>query len=99
MKDIKPVGSGQADHYQSVIVIDGGKKLLVKGSQGLTLLDAEKVRQGASVVLGIIPASEGSTRHLGMAVLSADKKTLFVEVESGLAIVDLERLPLEPLKN
>lgn len=33
-----------------------------------------------------------------MSVVTADGKTLLAEVESGLEIVDLERLPIEPLK-
>jgi len=83
---------------KSVSVIDGGKKVVVKGSKDLTVIDATRIKEGADAILGTIPANEGSTQFLWYSPVTADGKTLIVEVESGLEIIDLERVPLEPVK-
>jgi hypothetical protein len=81
-----------------VEMIDEGRRVVVKGLRNLTVIDAEGVVKGAEAILGTIPAAAGSAEWRSFAVVTADGKTLIVEVESGLAIIDLERLPLEPAR-
>jgi DNA-binding beta-propeller fold protein YncE len=94
-----------------VILIDGGKKIVVANSNGyeyagiearstnkdtLSVIDAGTVTKGSASVLGIIPAGT-SPRMLSV---TADGRTLLVANLNSLDIelIDLDQLPLQAVK-
>lgn len=97
-----PVGAAPV----GVAVIDDGKKVVVTNSnkyaggsddkQDLMVVDTARVAAGASAVLGTIPAG-AFPRQLH---LTADGRTLLLtNFASGtLQIIDLGRLPMQPVK-
>jgi len=88
------IGNVPVKGSKGLALVDNGRKLIVKSAQQLTVIDAGKIREREGAILGTIPSDEGSAQHLGMAIASPDGKTLIVEVENGLQIIDLERVPL-----
>lgn len=97
-----PVGAAPV----GVAVIDDGKKVVVTNSnrfagrsddkQDLTVIDAAKVANGASAVLGTIPAGAFPRQ---LQVTTDGRTLLLTNYASGtLQIIDLERLSLDPIK-
>jgi DNA-binding beta-propeller fold protein YncE len=99
---IVPVGSFPRD----VLVVDGGKKVIVANSnqvlggvtdtETLTVIDTAKIASGTGAVLGTIPVG-ADPRYLSV---TADGRTLLVSNYKSrtLQLIDLDRLPLQPVK-
>jgi DNA-binding beta-propeller fold protein YncE len=97
-----PVGKSPV----GVAVVNDGKQIVVtnsdrfaadrKSRQVLTVIDASRVAEGASAILGSIPAG-AFPREFG---ISPDGSTLFVaNYESNeIEFIDLKRMPIEPAK-
>jgi DNA-binding beta-propeller fold protein YncE len=93
-----PVGTSPV----GVAVVNEGKLVFVTNSnrfakdmnarQTMTVIDAAKVGEGASAVLGSVPAGS-FPREFG---ISPDRRTLFVANYNSneLEVIDLARLPL-----
>jgi DNA-binding beta-propeller fold protein YncE len=94
-----------------VTLIDGGKKIVVANSNGieydsiqarstnkdtLSVIDAGRVAAGSASVLGVLPAGT-SPRNLSV---TTDGRTLLVPNLNSLTLelIDLDRLPLQPVK-
>jgi len=94
-----PVGTSPV----GVAVVNGGRHVVVTNSnrfareqtarQTMTVIDAARVAEGASAVLGSIPAGI-FPREFGY---SPDGQTLFVAnyVSNELEVIDLKRMPIE----
>jgi DNA-binding beta-propeller fold protein YncE len=89
----------------ALTLIRGGKQIVVATSNSLvglptendslTVIDAERIAEGAKAVLGTIPVK----RDPRSFVLTADEKTLFVGTASPvLEVIDLDRLQLQASK-
>ena len=90
-----------------VAVVNGGRQVVVTNSnrfareqnvrQTLTVIDAARVGEGAAAVQGSVPAGI-FPREFGHA---PDGQTLFVAnyLSSELEVIDLKRMPVEPVKN
>ncbi len=97
-----PVGKSPV----GVAVVNDGKQIVVTNSdrfaadrrarQTLTVIDAARVAEGASAILGSIPAG-AFPREFGM---SWDGSTLFVAnyESTEIEIIDLRRMPVDPPK-
>jgi DNA-binding beta-propeller fold protein YncE len=98
-----PVGSNPRDQ----VVVDGGRKVIVANSsqyygtaadkETLTVIDTAKIASGAEAVLGIIRVG-ADPRNLSV---TPDGRTLLVSSVGSrtLQLIDLERMPLEPVSS
>ena len=96
-----PVGAAPV----GVAVLNGGRRLAVTNSnrfgdsnatQSLTIIDAQKFASGQAAVVGTVPAGI-FPRELRV---TQDRRTLLLTNfgSKNLAVLDVARLPLEPLK-
>jgi len=97
-----PVGTAPV----GVAVVDSGRKVIVTNSnrfagsandrQTLTVVDASRVRGGAAAIMGSIPAG-AFPREMRV---TADGRALIVTnfASSQIELIDLARLPVEPVK-
>ncbi len=99
MVGIAPVG----DAPVPVMVVDKGRKVVVGNSnrfagrgepQSLIVLDAAKIQDGKTAVMGTIPAGAFPRE---MAV-SSDRRTLFLTNfgSNSLQVMDIAQLPIDP---